>query len=114
MEYHFGNRKEGTVTQLYADTGVYPRDLTLAPYSFLGILNIDQVGLYQIGEFIFLFNRNLLTSIFRNFFELSSDVHSHFTRNSKLYHSNYARTNIHVFYIKSIGATIWNKIPLKI
>ena len=83
-------------------------------FKFLGILNIDQVGFYQIGEFMFRFNRNLLPSVFRNFFVLSSDVHSHFTRNSNLYHSTYARTNIRLFSIKSIGVTIWNKIPQKI
>jgi len=83
-------------------------------FRFLGILKIDQVGFYQIGEFMFRFNRNLLPSIFRNFFELSSEVHSHYTRNSSLYHPIYARTNTRLFSIRKTGVTTWNKIPLKI
>ena len=83
-------------------------------FSTLKILRVEQIATFQIGEFMYRFSRNLLPPIYKNYFELSSEVHSYFTRNSTLYRRIYARTNTHLFSIKSVGVVTWEKIPIEI
>src|SRR5688572_33333787 len=63
---------------------------------------------------LYRFDRNLLPSIYKQYFQLSSQVHPYFTRKSSSYRRTYARTNTRLFSIKSIGVTIWEKIPMEI
>ena len=83
-------------------------------FTTLKILKVDQIGILQIGEFMYRYDRNLLPSSYKHFFQLSSQVHSYFTRNSSAYRRTYARTNTRLFSIKSIGVAIWEKIPKEI
>ena len=83
-------------------------------FKTLNMLKIDQIGILQIGEFMYRFDRNLLPSIYKHYFQLSSQVHPYFTRNSSAYRRTYARTNTRLFSIKSIGVAIWGKIPMEI
>ena len=80
----------------------------------LKILKLDQIRTFQIGEFMYRFDRSLLPPIFNNYFQLSSHVHSHFTRYSFSYRRTYARTNTRLFSIKSAGISTWEKIPREI
>src|ERR1043165_3791584 len=78
------------------------------------MLKIDQIGILQIGEFMYRFDRNLLPSIYKHYFQRSSQIHPYFTRNSSAYRHTYARTNTRLFSIKSIGVAIWEKIAMEI
>ena len=60
------------------------------------------------------FDRNLVPSIYKHYFQLSSQVHPYFTRKSSAYRRTYARTNTRLFFIKSIGVAMWKKIPMEI
>ena len=83
-------------------------------FKTLKMLKIDQIGILQIGEFMYRFDRNLLPSIYKHYFQLPSQVHPYFTRNSSAYRHTYDRTNTRLFSIKSIGVAIWGKIPMEI
>src|ERR1043165_5694235 len=50
-------------------------------FKTLKMLKIDQIGILQIGEFMYRFDRNLLTSIYKHYFQRSSQIHPYFTRN---------------------------------
>ena len=78
------------------------------------VLKLEQLRLFQIGEFMYKYDRGLLPPVYKGFFNLASEVHSHLTRNSVNYRSVFARSNTRQFSIKSIGATTWNKIPQEI
>ena len=80
----------------------------------LGILTIKQITQLQISLFMYRYKYNLLPELFKNYFHLASDFHSHFTRNSWMYRSEFARTNSRKFAIKSIGPSVWNRLPLSL
>src|SRR6218665_3889612 len=62
------------------------------PYGFhtkqlfldLDLLNVLQIRTYQIGEFMFRYDRGLLPPAYNDFFGHVSKVHSHYTRNSTI------------------------------
>src|SRR5688572_5048557 len=78
------------------------------------VLKLEQLRLFQIGDFMYKYDRGLLPPGYKGFFNLASEVHSHLTRNSVNYRSVFARSNTRQFSVKSIGATTWNKIPQEI
>ena len=67
------------------------------------ILKIDQIKINQTSEFMFRFNRGQLLKAFSNYFEVVSQVHSHFTRRVNGYRIDFARTNTRRFSMKIAG-----------
>ena len=94
--------------------GIRRGEHTSSAYLEYNLLRIDQIRIVQIGEFIYRFEHNLLPPIFKSYFSLGSDVHTHYTRNSTAYRPIKARTNTRRFNIKYSGSLIWNTIPLEI
>src|SRR6218665_1522869 len=78
------------------------------------ILKIDRIKIYQTSEFILRFNRGQLPKAFSNYFEVVSEVHSHFTRRVNDYRIDFARTNTRRFSMKIAGPNIWNDLPADI
>src|SRR6218665_3296751 len=72
---------------------------TKQSFSDLNLLNIEQIRLYQVGEFVFHFHHGLLPPVFADFYTLVSKVHTYGTRQCALYHRPYARTNVRRFSI---------------
>lgn len=81
-------------------------------FSDLNLLNIEQIRLYQVGEFMFRFHHGLLPPAFADFYTLVSKVHTYGTRQCALYHRPYARTNVRRFSIRIVGISVWECIPL--
>lgn len=81
-------------------------------FSDLNLLNIEQIRLYQVGEFMFRFHHGLLPPAFADFYTLVSKVHTYGTRQCALYHRPYARTNVRRFSIRVVGISVWECIPL--
>src|ERR1043165_4798785 len=75
------------------------------------IIKFEQIKLYQSGEFMYRYDHNLLPSVYKVFFSLASEIHSHSTRNLSNYRCIFARTNSRLFSIRVTGPSIWNKIP---
>ena len=64
---------------------------------------------------MFCFNRGQLPKAFSNYFEVVSQVHSHYTRRVNDYRVDFARgTNTHKFSMKITGPNIWNDLPADI
>lgn len=80
----------------------------------LNLLNVPQIRTYQIGEFMFRYDRGLLPPAYNDFFGHVSKVHSHYTRNSTKYRRIFARTNTRRFSIRFLGVSVWEEIPLTI
>ena len=80
----------------------------------LNLLNVLQIRTYQIGEFMFRYDRGLLPPAYNDFFGHVSKVHSHYTRNFTKYRRIFARTNTRRFSIRFLGVSIWEEIPLSI
>ena len=80
----------------------------------LNFLQIDQIRIAQTGEFMFRYDRGLLPPVFNKFFRHTSDIHSHMTRTSNLYHKPFAHTNTRLFSVRYVGASTWNEIPQSI
>jgi hypothetical protein len=78
------------------------------------ILKFEQIKLYQSGEFMYRFDHGLLPPVFKGFFNLASQIHSHSTRNSSNYRCIFARTNYRLFSIRATGPSLWNKIPQEV
>src|SRR6218665_4043710 len=78
------------------------------------ILKIDKIKIYQTSEFMFRFNRGQLPKAFSSYFEMVSQVHSHFTRRVNDYRVDFARMNTRRFFMKIAGPNIWNDLPADI
>jgi Reverse transcriptase (RNA-dependent DNA polymerase) len=83
-------------------------------FSDLKLLNIEQIKTLQVGEFMYRYEHGLLPQVFRGFFRLGTEVHSHFTRNAKAYRPLFAHSNTRLFSIKLVGTLTWNKFPLHV
>ena len=59
-------------------------------------------------------NRGQSPYAFSNYFEVFSQVHSHFTRRVNDYRVDFARTNSRRFSMKITGPNIWNDLPADI
>jgi len=75
------------------------------------LLNLKNIHLFQIGQFMFSFQNNLLPKCFNNLFHKNSDVHNYNTRQKDNYRTIKTRTNIKQFTISCEGAKVWNSIP---
>ena len=51
-------------------------------FASLDVLKIDQLYSYNIGLMMYKYYHNLLPSIFDDFFQKNSEIHSHLTRRS--------------------------------
>jgi len=78
------------------------------------ILKFSDIYLYQIGKFMYLFKRGLLPNYFREMFTLTSQIHSHNTRNSNLFYIFPCRTNIRKFSIRFQGPKLFNSLSPEI
>jgi len=78
------------------------------------VLRVEQIRLFQTGEFMYRYGRDLLPPVYKGFFNLVSEIHSYPTRNSKNYRCAFAQTNTRLFSMKYVGASLWNKIPQEI
>jgi hypothetical protein len=84
---------------------------TAQAFRQLGILRIDEINRLQISEFMHRYTYKTLPVAYANYFNLTSDFHSYNTRNLNTYRSEFARTNLRKFSIKSIGPHTWNSLP---
>ena len=84
---------------------------TSALFQDLGILKIEQINIYQVGEFMHRYTHNQLPNAFCNYFKYISDQHSHYTRNKgNKYLVDFSRTNIRKFSLVIWGPRLWNSL----
>ena len=69
----------------------------------LNLLRLDQIYLYQLGKFMYLYRSGSLPKYFNNYFPMTNEVHSYNTRSAKSYYLPLCRTNIRQFSIKYKG-----------
>ena len=62
---------------------------------------------------MFRFNQGQLPKAFSNYFEVVSEVHTHFTRKANDYRIDCPHKHSHILYENS-GPNIWNDHPAKI
>ena len=73
------------------------------------ILKIDDITKLNIASMMYLFHTNQLPTTFNQFFRLNSEIHSHNTRQSHNYHTNYRKTKLAQFSISYVGPLLWNR-----
>ena len=82
--------------------------------SKLGILDIFQVNSFQIANFMFYYQNQLLPPMFLNLFFTSSQVHNYGTGTANHYRSHSCRTNLKQFTVLYQGPKIWNSLPTSV
>ena len=81
----------------------------------LGILEFTKVNLYLTCRFMFRWHHGDIPKLFHECFQLNSDVHDYFTRQSDHLHVPKVKSNLSQFSIRYRGATVWNAaLKLKI
>ena len=78
------------------------------------ILKFSDIYLYQMGKYMYLFQRGLLPNYFRDMFTLASQIHSYNTRNSSLFYIPHCRPNFRKFSIRFQGPTFFNSLSQEI
>ena len=90
-------------------------DAHTAPlFKKLHILTIFELNKLQIACFMYRINNNMLPSFFSNMFCVNSNVHYHYTRQSKNYHINSCRTTLLRKTLRISGAVLWNSLDINI
>ena len=79
-----------------------------------GLLNVIQINLFLIGQFMFKYSNSLLPSSFNNFFLKTSNLHNYNLRTNYAYRPDFAKTNMKLFSIKCIGPRVWSDVPPEI
>ena len=67
---------------LRAITNSHPRTPSEPLFRKLNVLTILQIHELQVGSFMYMYNNNMLPSIFDNMFKITKDVHPHYTRHA--------------------------------
>lgn len=80
----------------------------------LHILTILELNKLQVACFMFRVNKNMVPSFFANMFCVNSNIHSHYTRQSKNYHINSCRTTLLQKTLRISGAILWNSLDAHI
>ena len=80
----------------------------------LKLLRLDQIYLYQLGKFMYLYRTGSLSKYFHNYFPMTNEVHSYNTTRAKSYYIPLCRTNIWQFSIKYKGPKFCNTLSFDI
>ena len=80
----------------------------------LKLLRLDQIYLYQLGKFMYLYRSGSLPEYFHNYFPMTDEIHSYNTRSAKSYYLPLCRTNIRQFSIKYKGPKFFNTFSFDI
>ena len=90
--------------------GVRPRSHSKPLFKELNIMNIENIGKFQIARFMYhIYNHNAL-DIFISMFTRNKEIHTHETRQSDHFHIPLTRKEIGKANIRYKGAIIWNDI----
>ena len=89
--------------------GAKPRSHSLPLFKTLGVLQLHEVFIYNVGLFMYKFTRNMLPPIFEMFTRVS-DVHQRPTRQSELLYIPLCHTKRSQMTIRYTGPSLWNQI----
>lgn len=76
----------------------------------LNLLNIFDIYKYLVGIFMYRYINNTLPLSFHDMFQLNSDIHSHFTRNSMKFRLPKPQNSLDIRSIRYTGPKILNEI----
>ena len=80
----------------------------------LKILPIFQLYEYNLGIFMFLFNKEMLPEIFSSLFIKNIDIHEYNTRSKLHFRVQYGRTSFSHSLVTYQGPKLWNDLPSNI
>ena len=89
------------------------RDHTAPFFSKLNLLQVRDIGLLQVSQFMYKAN-HLLPTHFCNMFVRNSAIHRHNTRQSDKFHMVAVNSAKKLNTIKHFGPRYWNNLPLDI
>ena len=75
-------------------------------FKLLKIMNIYEINLYLIANFMYLHYYGKLAETFDNYLVKNDSIHSYNTRSASKIHIEYEK-----FSLGYSGATIWNSLP---
>jgi len=87
------------------------RDHTAPFFNKLNLLQVKDIGLLQVSQFMYKANHLLLPNHFCNLFVRNSAVHRHNTRQSDKFHMVAAKSAKKLNTIKHFGPRHWNNLP---
>ena len=87
-------------------------DDTDPTFKELKILKLDDIDLFHLGKFMYLFQNNLLPRPFGNLILQTNQVHNYNTRSSKqnLFYVPFCRTNLRRFCVHYQGPSFFNML----
>ena len=94
--------------------GRYVQDVhdTCACFRSLKLLNVGQIRDYQAAVFVFQCKNGLTPDVFKNFYQINSDLHNYGTRQSDNIVVDLRRGTRSSFSMKHLGPSVWNELPL--
>ena len=91
--------------------GAKPRTHSLPLFKSMGILQLHEIFIYNVGLFMYKFTRNMVPPIF-DMFNYVTDVHQRPTRQSELLYIPLCRTKRSQMTIRYTGPSLWNQIAI--
>jgi len=76
----------------------------------LNILTINDIYTQQVAQFMFKYTAGLLPIAFSGYFNINSQTHHHYTRQSEHFHISFANTRLRQHSISISGPRIWNAL----
>ncbi len=83
-------------------------------FKSLKMLTFHDLNKFQLGEFMYRFEKRLLPESFNAYFVYNSEVHGHNTRGRNQINIEYCRTVAKSFSVKIAGPRLWNSLPINL
>ena len=90
--------------------GVHTRTHTEPSYKALHVLDVEQIRDYSIALFMYKLTNCMLSSMFKNMFISTSNVHDYSTSQANLLYVQYASTKRSQRTIKHFGTKLWDSL----
>ena len=90
------------------------REHTTPLFNELRILNVFDLYKYQLGTFMYQYNKNQLPSNFSTFFTKINDIHTYNTRNKDNYYHNVSKSSLYQRTVRINGPTFWNSLDVRL
>lgn len=83
---------------------------TMPLFQHLKILTVRKVYLYRVSQFMFKYSRNLLPTIFQNYFAKNSKYHHYNTKQADYFRIPLSRQEVRKRSISIMGVKVWNHL----
>ena len=76
----------------------------------LSVLTVKNIYNYLVGQFMFRYEKKILSNVFDSYFTLSNTVHVYSTRQQSSFRLPYYRTDLGKRGVRYTGVKIWTEV----